>query len=280
MFKKVNIAGKPVTPKTVFISGSAGITEITADIRNLITAWYLKGYNFVVGDCRGVDSAVQDILNQLGCPNVTVYFSGYKATDKPRYYHPFDGWKLKRVIPKPGARGREFFTAKDIVMTYESDISLVIWDGKSQGSKANIDRANAALKDIMICMTDGKKLVKKNSEEIANCTLDHEFDEDSRICGLDKAYEEYLAKGYNHYDVIAAISLAVQNEVLILDKLLDMPQYSEYFRLREIQSEYPDETFCKNFIAPHHTMTKKSLCVAKLLSIYEKERNAKIGVNA
>ena len=122
----------------VFISGSSTIKSLPRDAIEILKSCCIRNYVVMVGDCSGVDWLIQDFLNQVGYKNVIVYYSGYGNARPRNLANP--SWTTRRIDPK-GASGRAFYTAKDIAMSEDSDLSVAIWDGKSQGTKANIDRA-------------------------------------------------------------------------------------------------------------------------------------------
>lgn len=83
-------------------------------------------FDVVVGDCSGVDKLIQEYLFNNNYQNVTIYH----INNKPRNNVGFKTIKVK---------GRSY-SAKDIAMSEIADYGLAIWDGKSKGTKANIDR--------------------------------------------------------------------------------------------------------------------------------------------
>jgi len=90
------------------------------------------GVNIIVGDADGANTAVQRFCVSLEYKNVTVFASNGKARNN------LGGFPMRNV--RAAGFGRDFFTQKDIAMTDASDCGLVIWDGKSKGTKTNIDR--------------------------------------------------------------------------------------------------------------------------------------------
>lgn len=133
----------------VFISGSSTISVLPEAVKDKLDDWIGKGYAFVVGDCKGVDTSVQAYLNSKGCKNVTVYYS-YGYTDKGPRNNPY-AFPVKGIHST--GTGRSFYTTKDIAMTEDCDIALVLWDGKSAGSKANRDRSIQLGKKVAVYVT-------------------------------------------------------------------------------------------------------------------------------
>lgn len=112
--------------KTVMISGSSSIQslnpEVICSLRNIIS---LK-FNIIIGDCYGVDTLVQRYLKNHNYTQVKVYHIG----KKPRNNLGFE------TITVQGKR----YSDKDKVMCEKADFGLAIWDGKSKGTKDNIQR--------------------------------------------------------------------------------------------------------------------------------------------
>src|SRR5260370_38273273 len=50
------------------------------------------------------------------------------------------GWNTRIILAPKGARGSGYYSVKDEEMTKESTVGLMLWDGKSKGTLANISR--------------------------------------------------------------------------------------------------------------------------------------------
>ena len=94
------------------------------------------GTEFLVGDCYGVDAAVQMYLDSKGYRNVTIYCSG----ETPRNNF-VTGAKVRSCAEAAkGLTGSAFHYVKDIQMASGCDQALIIWNGKSKGTGENIRR--------------------------------------------------------------------------------------------------------------------------------------------
>ena len=94
------------------------------------------GTEFLVGDCYGVDAAVQKYLDSKGYSNVNIYCSG----ETPRNNF-VTGAKVRSCAEAAkGLTGSAFQYVKDIQMAQDCDMALMIWDGKSKGTGENIRR--------------------------------------------------------------------------------------------------------------------------------------------
>ncbi|MBL1208276.1 hypothetical protein [Geminocystis sp. GBBB08] len=110
----------------VMISGSRSVTELPSSAVNSLNKIMELGFDIVVGDCSGIDTLVQKYLQSQHYQNVTVYH----INNKPRNNVGFKTIKIQ---------GRSY-SAKDIAMAEIADYGLAIWNNKSKGTKANIDR--------------------------------------------------------------------------------------------------------------------------------------------
>jgi hypothetical protein len=84
------------------------------------------GAQILVGDCDGVDGAVQDFLSTAKYTHVTVYH----ISPRPRHNRGFTTVRVRSSR----------YEAKDIRMCRETDYGLAIWDGQSPGTRRNIQR--------------------------------------------------------------------------------------------------------------------------------------------
>ena len=120
----------------VFISGSKSISVLSDELKSLLDSYIATGVEFLIGDCYGVDAAVQMYLEFKGCGNVTIYCSG----DTPRNNY-VTGAKVRSCAEAAkGLTGSAFQYVKDIQMAQDCDTALMIWDGKSKGTAENIRR--------------------------------------------------------------------------------------------------------------------------------------------
>ena len=137
----------------IFISGSR-TCKLDDACKRMIDDWIAKGHSFLVGDCKGVDFDVQNYLADQGCKRVTVCYSTVNGNASMlRCIDPRAaslGWETKGVESNEKPYTRSFYTSKDADMTHMATASVVIWDGKSAGSKANIDRAKACGHTVVV----------------------------------------------------------------------------------------------------------------------------------
>jgi hypothetical protein len=120
----------------LFVSGSKSISVLSDDVKLTLDNYMASGTEFLVGDCYGVDTAVQKYLESKGYSNATIYCSG-KA---PRNNFVTGAKVHSCAEAAKGLTGSAFHYVKDIQMAQDCDQALMIWDGKSKGTGENIRR--------------------------------------------------------------------------------------------------------------------------------------------
>lgn len=140
--------------KKIFIFGIGGFGSsrapvklpmpVAAKINNLINT----NARILVGDCRGVDTLVQEYLKAKGYKNVCVYYSGRLWRNK---IDP--AWDDKNIDPGD-CTGRSFYTAKDIEACRDADEGIAVWDGLSTGTGRNISQLESEGKPCAVYRLD------------------------------------------------------------------------------------------------------------------------------
>ncbi len=125
---------RPTDTPSVFISGSIAIRHLPGGVTGRIERIFDRGFSILIGDARGADSAVQRLLFERGAKDVTVF----TADNFPR--NNVGDWQVRNVPGEGRAGTAAFHATKDRAMAAEAGSGLVIWDGKSRGSLANIHR--------------------------------------------------------------------------------------------------------------------------------------------
>lgn len=120
----------------VFISGSKSISALPEEVKSLLDSYIDTGAEILVGDCYGVDAAVQMYLDSKGYSNVIVYCSG----ETPRNNYVTGAKVHSCAEAAKGLTGSAFHYVKDIQMAQDCDQALIVWDGKSKGTGENIRR--------------------------------------------------------------------------------------------------------------------------------------------
>lgn len=130
----------------VFISGSKSISALSDELKSLLDSYIATGVEFLIGDCYGVDAAVQMYLDSKGYSNVTIYCSG----ETPRNNFVTGAKVHSCAKAAKGLTGRAFQYVKDIQMAKDCDQAIMIWDRKSKGTGENIRRIKELKKPYRI----------------------------------------------------------------------------------------------------------------------------------
>ena len=130
----------------LFRSGSKSISALPEEVKSLLDTFIATDAEILVGDCYGVDAAVQKYLDSKGYSNVTVYCSG--ETPRKNFV---TGAKVRSCAEAAkGLTGSAFHYVKDIQMAQDCNQALMIWDGKSKGTGENIRRIKEMRKPYRI----------------------------------------------------------------------------------------------------------------------------------
>ena len=130
----------------IFIGGSKNIGRLSPAVKKMISSIIKNEHHILIGDCYGIDLAVQHFLNEHGYEKVTVY----TACNTVR--HNVGGWNEVNI-----ATDNVGFSAhreKDIVMAKICDFGIMIWNGNSKGTLANIEDLKSLGKKVVIISED------------------------------------------------------------------------------------------------------------------------------
>jgi hypothetical protein len=131
----------------VFISGSMSVVKLPSSAVHKIDAIMSRNCAIVIGDSRGVDSAVQTYLADKKYDNVTVYFAGTEARNN------VGNWDTKGITGD-NKKGKDMYILKDIAMARDSDCGLMIWDGLSIKTLNNIKEMKTRNKRFEVVLDD------------------------------------------------------------------------------------------------------------------------------
>ncbi len=127
----------------VFIGGSIGIKALDEKVIARLNGIINKNLTVLIGDAYGADKEVQQYFASRKYKAVTVYACNNRARNN------VGAWNISNVQTN-GLYGRELYTQKDIAMTNDCDIALMIWDGKSAGTLNNIKRLRSLHKRCIV----------------------------------------------------------------------------------------------------------------------------------
>ena len=161
---------------SVFISGSSKTTdaeskyyrkELPSKVKSEIDGYIRRGDNIIVGDAPGIDSQVQDYLNNKKYDKVSVY-----TTSKQPRYLANKKWKT-RVISTHGLdpNSKEGLKMKDIAMTNDArkGLAVILENGGAGATRNNVRRLidqNKDVKVFMLTSNGGDQYVKNILEEL------------------------------------------------------------------------------------------------------------------
>ena len=151
---------------TVFIGGSRHLGRLNDAVRSRLNNIVDREHRVVIGDANGGDRAVQSHLASKGYRNVTVYCMDGGCRNN------VGQWPV-RVIEANGKRGFAYFSMKDAAMARDADCGLMIWDGKSRGTFANMERLVDSGKPVVVYLSsdhDFKTLrTRADLQSLATC---------------------------------------------------------------------------------------------------------------
>lgn len=142
----------------VFISGSIKIKDVPNCAIEKINSIIDKNFQILIGDANGVDSLIQKYLVKKSFQNVVVYFAGDSVRNN------LGNWPTKQIIGNNKEKGRALYTLKDIEMAVDADCGLMIWDGESKGTLANIKQMKNRNKPFFVIeMREPKRTICKTN---------------------------------------------------------------------------------------------------------------------
>ena len=161
---------------SVFISGSSKTTdpnskyyrkELPNEVINKLDNYIKKNNNIIVSDAPGIDTQVQEYLNNKNYKNVSVY----TTSKRPRYLAN-KNWKI-HIINTYGLdpNSKEGLRMKDIAMTNaaKKGFAIILENGGAGATRNNIQRLinqNKDVKVFMLTSNNGDQYVKNILEEL------------------------------------------------------------------------------------------------------------------
>lgn len=131
----------------IFIAGARSITSLNNDVKVRLMSIYNNNHSVYVGDCYGIDTAIQKFFIKLGYDNVTVFASNGKVRNN------IGNWNVRSVYVNESIKGFNFYKQKDIAMANSADYGFMIWDGKSRGTLNNIINLVNQNKKVLVYIT-------------------------------------------------------------------------------------------------------------------------------
>jgi hypothetical protein len=116
-----------------------------------------RGFRFFVGDANGADRAIQEHLAKRGYDRVVIY----SVTGILR--NNVGHWEVRSVDAPRGARGFEFYAAKDSQMARDASYGLMVWDGRSRGTLENVRNLLSQGKPVAVYLGPLRRFVSLRS---------------------------------------------------------------------------------------------------------------------
>jgi adenine-specific DNA-methyltransferase len=127
-----------------FISGSISIKALDLQVINRLDSIMADRQTVLIGDAFGVDKLVQQYLFKRNYQDVIVYYVGNMARNN------IGNWQARQISNDNNLTGKSMYQLKDVTMAQDADCGLMIWEGKSQGTKFNIENMTKLGKEITI----------------------------------------------------------------------------------------------------------------------------------
>lgn len=131
----------------IFIAGARNIKSLDDNVKARLMSIYNNKHSVYVGDCYGVDTAVQNFFIKLNYDNVTVFASNGKARNN------VGNWNVENVRVDSSVKGFDFYKQKDMAMAISADYGFMIWDGSSRGTLNNIINLVSQNKKVLVYAT-------------------------------------------------------------------------------------------------------------------------------
>jgi len=160
----------------VFIAGSRQITRLPAEVKNRVDTMIDKGFQILVGDANGADRAVQSYLAEKAYPHVLVHCMERHCRNN------VGNWSTHEVPAPKGARGFDFYSAKDRVMADAAEYGLMLWDGKSKGTINNVVNLSREGKPVVVYVAPRRRfLTVKAFDELGSVLAQGETESVERV---------------------------------------------------------------------------------------------------
>ena len=138
---------------TVVLGGSRNLNTLSDEVLLRLQSWIEREEAFIVGDAPGIDTVFQAYLKRIGYQNVRVF------TSAPELRNNLGGWPVERVLSNLKSRSSAMHSAKDREMTRIADEGLMMWDGESAGTLANVIDLAAGGKDAYLYVAPAGELL-------------------------------------------------------------------------------------------------------------------------
>ena len=143
----------------VYITGSPEVISLPEAVTKRLDQIVDKGYDILVGDNKGFDSAIQKYFSMRKYRRVTIYVSGQHT----RYNEGAFG---EVHIPCwPGDSAVEFARLKNDAMIADADCAIAVWDGYSRAVRQDLEELLECGKKVLLYW-NGKMVLVQGAGEL------------------------------------------------------------------------------------------------------------------
>lgn len=139
--------------KRVFLGGSRRVSRLNPAIRGKLEELVQRHMEIIIGDASGADRAMQRQLADWGYKTVEVFYVG----KTPR--NNLGAWPAHHIETTARLKGFDFYAAKDLEMSREAECGLMLWDGASRGTLANVDNLLRVGKPVALYVSPARRFV-------------------------------------------------------------------------------------------------------------------------
>ena len=137
--------------EVVLLAGSLTLRSLPISLETELEVLIASNSEFLVGDAHGADLLLQEFLKRKAVRSVTVFYSNAIRNNAGSWVSNFVESNLK-------SRGKDSHAAKDREMCRLASAGLVVWDGRSAGTLANVIDLVEQGKSVKIFYTDQKSV--------------------------------------------------------------------------------------------------------------------------
>lgn len=142
----------------IMIAGARSQKTLEKDVQERIMNICKQQYDILIGDCYGIDAAVQELLKSMNYRKVTVFATnGITRNNK-------GNWNVFAVHNNGHSKGFDFYREKDLAMIQAANYGLMIWDEEGKGTLSNMIELAKQNKPTAVYLTKSKKTATITNE--------------------------------------------------------------------------------------------------------------------
>jgi hypothetical protein len=128
-----------------------------------------QGFTVIVGDAIGADKAVQQYLDERHYRDVVIFCTEGQCRNN------IADWPIQAIpAANPKRKDFEYYRSKDRAMAEAADYGLMLWDGQSRGTLANIVALVKRLKRVVVYMAPNKSFCTlRTPDDLVNLIRHH-----------------------------------------------------------------------------------------------------------